>query len=62
MEIETAGADVRERNQQLGIGIGLSGFGIVNSIVSAVIRKKAIAAYNRNIPLDEMETGIEEMK
>ena len=52
--------DIRTRNQQLGWGIGLTGFGIINSIVSAVIRNRAIDIYNHNLPVDEEEPGIKE--
>jgi hypothetical protein len=38
--------DTRARNMQLSLGIGITSFGIVNAIVSAVTRGAAIKEYN----------------
>lgn len=48
--IEEEGIDIRKRNVQLGVGIGLTSFGIINAIISAVTRNTAIRKYNESIP------------
>ena len=44
--IEPETVDVHTRDLRLGLGIGLTGFGITNSILSSVFRKIGIKKYN----------------
>ena len=41
--------DTKARDTQLGLGIGITSFGIINAIVSAVTRSAAIKEYNWSI-------------
>lgn len=55
------GVDPRVRSTQLSVGLSLTGFGIINGIVSWAIRKNAIEKYNESVtPSDEQPGIIEE--
>ena len=58
--IEPEGVDKTIRSTQLSLGIGFTSFGIVNSIVSAVLRKRAIEHYNSAVVSQKEEPGIQE--
>jgi hypothetical protein len=40
---------IHERQVQLSIGIGITGFGIINSIISDQLTKSAVRAYNSSV-------------
>jgi hypothetical protein len=65
--IEESNVDIRRRDLRLGFGIGLTSFGIINGIFSAVMRNAAIRKYNAQFPKSDLplrspaqETGISE--
>ena len=58
--IEPEGVDESLRNTQLSLGISFTGFGIVSTIISSVLKRKAVEHYNNEVAPHGEETGIEE--
>lgn len=49
MEMEGVSINTHERQIQLGVGIGLTSFGIINAIIAGETRKTAVKRYNTTV-------------